>query len=86
MMNGNIPSFLLDAVSDDGIPDFYVRMTFEQWWENASQSNSFWLFLGIIIGFISGIIISFFWWYINKKANEEEKRENNLQNNENKTE
>ena len=59
-MNGNVPSFLLDAITDDGIPDFYVSgITFEQWWENASQSNSFWFFAGIIAGIILGKLLSF---------------------------
>ena len=87
MINNYVPSFLLDLVSDKNGPDFYVSgITFEQWWENASNSHSFWLFLGIVIGFVLRKTLSLFWRYVNKKASEEEKRENDPNNNENKTE
>ena len=72
MMNGNIPSFLLDAVSDDGIPDFQVGT-------DATQ-----IFITFFVGMAVGILVHKLLLWIIKKCekwlNEEKKKENGHDN------
>lgn len=59
-------NFLLDMVSDDGVPDFVVKGPNIFTYEYDITS----IFVGILIGIVLGFLLSRFWQYCKKVYNE----------------